>query len=161
MNKKQIDSPVGVLEIAEENDAIIYIKFLDEPSEIKEDSSYYLDKCITQLNEYFEGKREVFDLKLNPDGTDFQKDVWKEVLKIPFGKRKSYLEIADAVGDPGAVRAVGNANGQNPVPVIIPCHRVVGASGKLTGYAGGLQRKEWLLKHELKYSKEEMQLDLF
>lgn len=113
------------------------------------------------MNKYFSGKLFLFDLKLNPSGTDFQKNVWKEVLKIPFGSTKTYQEIADAVGDPGAGRAVGNANSHNPIPIIIPCHRVVGANGKLTGYAGGIDKKDWLIQHELKLSNKEMQLGLF
>lgn len=161
MNMTHINSPVGILEIAEENNTIIYIKYLDEPINIKEDKSYYLTKCISQINEYFGGKRTGFDLKLSPEGTDFQKDVWKELLKIPYGETKTYQEIANAIGDPGASRAVGNANNKNPIPIIIPCHRVVGVDGKLTGYAGGIHRKEWLLKHELTYSNAEMQLGLF
>lgn len=161
MSKIQINSPVGILEIAEENNAIIYIKFLDEFTVIKEDTSYYLSKCISQLNEYFDGKRNNFDLKLKPEGTDFQKDVWKELLKIPYAETRSYQQIANAIGDPGASRAIGNANNKNPIPILIPCHRVVGADGKLTGYAGGMQRKEWLLNHELTYSNAEMQLGLF
>lgn len=161
MNKAIINSPIGYLEIAEENNAIIYINFLDQLIELEEYSSYYLKKCIEQLNYYFSGKSKGFDLKLNPDGTDFQKDVWKEVMKIPYGSTKTYQEIAHAVGDPGAVRSVGNANAHNPLPILIPCHRVVGASGKLTGYIGGLARKNWLLNHELTFSNKEMQLGLF
>lgn len=161
MNRAVLKSPVGYLEIAEENNTIIYIHFIDQFVEIEENNSFYLRKCIEQLNNYFLGKLLIFDLKLNPSGTDFQKNIWKEVSKIPFGSTKTYQEIADAVGDPGAVRAVGNANSHNPIPIIIPCHRVVGSNGKLTGYAGGIDKKDWLLQHELKFSKKEMQLGLF
>lgn len=161
MSKIQINSPLGILEIAEENNTIIYIKFIEQFTVIKEDTSYYLSKCIAQLNEYFDGKRNSFDLKLNPEGTDFQKEVWKELLKIPYGETRTYQQIANAIGDPGASRAVGNANNKNPIPIIIPCHRVLSSDGKLTGYAGGIQRKEWLLNHELRYSNAEMQLGLF
>ena len=161
MSKIQINSPLGILEIAEENNTIIYIKFIEQFTIIKEDTSYYLSKCIAQLNEYFDGKRNSFDLKLNPEGTDFQKEVWKELLKIPYGETRTYQQIANAIGDPGASRAVGNANNKNPIPIIIPCHRVLSSDGKLTGYAGGIQRKEWLLNHELRYSNAEMQLGLF
>lgn len=161
MSKIQINSPLGILEIAEENNTIIYIKFIEQFTVIKEDTSYYLSKCIAQLNEYFDGKRNNFDLKLNPEGTDFQKEVWKELLKIPYGETRTYQQIANAIGDPGASRAVGNANNKNPIPIIIPCHRVLSSDGKLTGYAGGIQRKEWLLNHELRYSNAEMQLGLF
>ncbi len=161
MNRAILKSPVGYLEIAEENNAIIYIHFIDQYIETEENNSFYLRKCIDQLNKYFSGKLFLFDLKLNPSGTDFQKNVWKEVLKIPFGSTKTYQEIADEVGDPGAGRAVGNANSHNPIPIIIPCHRVVGANGKLTGYAGGIDKKDWLIQHELKLSNKEMQLGLF
>lgn len=161
MNRAILNSPVGYLEIVENNDAIIKINYLEEHVLIEENKSYYLNKTIAQINEYFKGKRKQFDLKLKPEGTDFQKEVWKEVLKIPFGETKSYQEIADTLGDPGAVRAVGNANGHNPIPILIPCHRVIGSDGKLTGYSGGISRKEWLLKHELTFSDTEMQLGLF
>ncbi|WKZ68046.1 MAG: methylated-DNA--[protein]-cysteine S-methyltransferase [Melioribacteraceae bacterium] len=161
MNRAILNSPVGYLEIVENNDAIIKINYLEEHVIIKENKLYYLNKTIAQINEYFKGKRKQFDLKLKPEGTDFQKEVWKEVLKIPFGETRSYQEIADNLGDPGAVRAVGNANGHNPIPILIPCHRVIGSDGKLTGYSGGISRKEWLLKHELTFSDAEMQLGLF
>jgi methylated-DNA-[protein]-cysteine S-methyltransferase len=161
MSKIQINSPLGILEISEENNTIIYIKYIEQFAVIKEDTSYYLSKCISQLNEYFDGKRNSFDLKLNPDGTDFQKEVWKELLKIPYGETRTYQQIANAIGDPGASRAVGNANNKNPIPIIIPCHRVLSSDGKLTGYAGGIHRKEWLLNHERTYSNVEMQLGLF
>lgn len=161
MNRAILKSPIGYLEVLENNDTIIKINYLDDLVILDENKSYYLNKTIAQLREYFEGKRMQFDLKLKPEGTDFQKDVWKEVLKIPYGKTKSYQEIADALGDPGAVRAIGNANGHNPIPILIPCHRVIGSDGKLTGYSGGISRKEWLLKHELTFSDAEMQLGLF
>lgn len=161
MNTAIISTPVGLLEITEDNNAIIKLSYIYEENIKKEINSYYLNKSIAQINEYFEGKRTSFDLKLNPEGTDFQIDVWKEVQKIPYGKTKTYLEIAKAIGDPGAARAVGNANNKNPIPILIPCHRVVEANGNLTGYAGGIKRKDWLLHHELKHSKSEMQLYLF
>ena len=161
MNIGYYDSPVGMLEIAEEHNAIKYIKYMNSNADKETNYTDYIRKIIAQLEEYFCGGRKVFDLKLNPEGTDFQSDVWKELLKIPFGKNKTYQQIADDIGDPGAARAVGNANNKNPIAIVIPCHRVVGASGNLTGYAGGLSKKDWLLKHELKYSDAEMQLDLF
>ncbi|MDZ7763080.1 MAG: methylated-DNA--[protein]-cysteine S-methyltransferase [Melioribacteraceae bacterium] len=129
MNSTQIETPIGKIEITEDNNTLIKLKYSDELQILKENKSYYLNKSIVQINEYFEGKRTSFDLKLNPGGTDFQIEVWKEVLKIPYGKTKTYLEIAKAIGDPGAARAVGNANNKNPIPILIPCHRVVGANG--------------------------------
>jgi methylated-DNA-[protein]-cysteine S-methyltransferase len=108
----------------------------------------YLFEVFNQLNEYFSGSRKKFDLPLDIDGTEFQKKVWNELKKIPYGKTKSYKYIAEKLGDVKAIRAVGKANGQNPVPILIPCHRVIGSNGKLTGYAGGLDIKEKLLKIE-------------
>ena len=107
-----------------------------------------LEDCVIQLNEYFEGARTQFDLKLNPEGTDFQKKVWKQLEQIPYGKTISYLELSKQLGDVKAIRAVANANGKNPLWIIVPCHRVIGTDGSLTGYAGGLHRKQWLLQHE-------------
>ena len=101
-----------------------------------------------EVNEYFDGKREVFTLDLNPEGTDFQKKVWDALLTIPFGKTTSYLELSKTLGDVKAIRAVAAANGKNPLWIIVPCHRVIGSDGSLTGYAGGLHRKQWLLEHE-------------
>lgn len=121
-----------------------------EASEIKSSQKIpdYLKETTQQLLEYFDGKRTDFDLKLNPEGTDFQKKVWKELSKIPFGKTVSYLDIAKRLGDPKAIRAAASANGKNPLWIIVPCHRVIGSDGSLTGYAGGLWRKKWLLEHE-------------
>ena len=113
-----------------------------------------LKECIEQLNEYFAGKRKVFDLPLNPQGTDFQKRVWAELQKIPYGKTVSYLDIARNIGDVNSTRAVGNANGKNKLNILIPCHRVIGINGKLTGYGGGLWRKQWLLELEMENSHE-------
>lgn len=161
MNVGFLHSPIGYLEIGEEDDSIIYIKFIDKPLVKKEDKSVYLNKCISQLNEYFNGARKVFDLKLNPKGTLFQQDTWKQVIRIPYGQTRTYQQVAEKIGDPGAARAVGNANNKNPIPIIIPCHRVIGAQGKLTGYGGGIDKKKWLLNLEMTYSNSEMQLDLF
>lgn len=104
-----------------------------------------------QLNEYFTGKRRKFDLPILMQGTNFQIKVWQRLIDIPYGETRSYSEIAVAIGKAGAARAVGNANNKNPLPVVIPCHRVVGSNNQLTGYAGGLWRQRWLLKHEAKY----------
>jgi methylated-DNA-[protein]-cysteine S-methyltransferase len=103
---------------------------------------------VVQLKEYFEGNRTDFQFKINPNGTDFQKKVWEELLNIPFGKTASYQEVTNNLGDPKAIRAVANANGKNPLWIVVPCHRVIGSDGSLTGYAGGLWRKKWLLDHE-------------
>ncbi|MCC7430216.1 methylated-DNA--[protein]-cysteine S-methyltransferase [bacterium] len=140
-------SEIGLLEITGSKEEIFAVDFVEKALE-KEKSNALLEDCKKQLDEYFRGKRKEFSLNLNPKGTDFQKKVWAELLKIPFGKVVSYLEIAKNIGDKNLTRAVGNANGKNPVAIIIPCHRVVGNSGKLVGYAGGLWRKKWLLEKE-------------
>ena len=113
-----------------------------------EDPDVHTESARTQLREYFEGLRDSFQLELEPEGTEFERSVWKELLEIPNGKTCSYGDIARGIGDAKASQAVGRANGKNPIAIVIPCHRVIGADKKLTGYAGGLERKEWLLKHE-------------
>jgi methylated-DNA-[protein]-cysteine S-methyltransferase len=107
-----------------------------------------LDRVEAQLDEYFAGKRTTFDLPLEPRGTDFQLSVWELLRKIPYGVTTSYGELARRLGEPKASRAVGAANGANPIPIIVPCHRVVGSKGELTGFGGGIERKRWLLEHE-------------
>jgi methylated-DNA-[protein]-cysteine S-methyltransferase len=107
-----------------------------------------IQNCITQLDEYFKGERKDFTIRINPAGTEFQGKVWNSLLKIPYGKTISYLEQAKQFGDEKAIRAIASANGKNPIPIIIPCHRVIGNNGSLTGYAGGILKKQWLLEHE-------------
>lgn len=149
-------SPVGVLEISCTFQGIVSIDFTEEAFQPEIGKASYkrirtsecLVECTRQLEEYFKGTRRVFDLELKLEGTDFQKKVWKALLDIPYGCTATYGEIAAGIGNPKASRAVGNANNKNRIPIIIPCHRVVGSNGKLTGYAGGLWRKEWLLSHE-------------
>jgi methylated-DNA-[protein]-cysteine S-methyltransferase len=119
-----------------------------------------LDAAERQLGEYFEGRLTAFDIPLSLDGTDFQRSVWGELVKIPFGERISYGELARRVGRPGSARAVGLANGRNPVSIIVPCHRVVGSDGTLTGYGGGLDRKAWLLDHEARQGPGQLALGL-
>ncbi|MFD1615911.1 methylated-DNA--[protein]-cysteine S-methyltransferase [Gelatiniphilus marinus] len=115
-----------------------------------------LEDCAIQLNEYFEGTRKQFNLNLNPKGTDFQQKVWKALQQIPYGKTLSYLELSKQLGHAKAIRAVANANGKNPLWIIVPCHRVIGSDGSLTGYAGGLHRKKWLLEHESPYKQQSL-----
>ncbi|MGB0916259.1 MAG: methylated-DNA--[protein]-cysteine S-methyltransferase [Flavobacteriales bacterium] len=142
-------SPIGWLEIVEEKEAIIEVKFFDDDSfSTSQNLEHVLKDCVQQLDEYFTGNRTEFNLPLNPAGTDFQKTVWAELQNIPFGKTVSYMDMAKRLGDPKVIRAAGTANGKNPIAVIIPCHRVIGSDGSLTGYAGGLKRKQWLLEHE-------------
>lgn len=149
-------SPIGNIEIKGSSKGISSLVFTDSANENKEISPLIIP-IIQQLDEYFKGTREEFTIDLDVSGTDFQKEVWKLLLEIPFGQTTSYLEIARRMGNPKTIRAVGNANGRNPVSIIIPCHRVIGTNKELTGYAGGLWRKKWLLEHEQKYR----QLSLF
>ncbi|MBG7629547.1 MAG: methylated-DNA--[protein]-cysteine S-methyltransferase [Bacteroidetes bacterium] len=121
---------------------------MDESVEIPEEIPACLQDCVQQLDEYFKGARTDFDLKLNPLGTDFQQKVWKELLKVPYGKTATYLEQSKKMGIVKAIRAVASANGKNPLWILIPCHRIIGSDGSLTGYAGGIWRKKWLLEHE-------------
>jgi len=107
-----------------------------------------IERAHEQLDEYFAGHRTQFDLPLSPEGTEFQRRVWDALARIPYGTTISYLDLAEAVGDRRAVRAVGGANGRNPLPIVLPCHRVIGADGSLTGFGGGIERKRWLLEHE-------------
>ena len=154
------NSPVGLIEISGTDNSITSLYFMDEEFNPEERSNPYIEKCVLQLDEYFNGKRKIFGLNLQPEGTDFQKRVWDELLKIPFGETRTYMEITKFLGDIKAIRAVANANGQNKISIIIPCHRVIGSDGSLTGYGGGLWRKKWLLEHEQNFSNTEKQLEL-
>jgi methylated-DNA-[protein]-cysteine S-methyltransferase len=139
--------PLGVVKIVGDASGISEISILDE-GEVSYSIPKDLEKAVIQLQEYFEGKRTHFDFKLNAKGTDFQQSVWQELLNIPFGKTLSYMELSKKIGDVKAIRAVAAANGKNPLWIVIPCHRVIGTDGSLTGYAGGLWRKKWLLELE-------------
>ncbi len=141
-------SPIGIIEITGNEEGIASLYFIDVKKEDSPVISPILKECLYQLDEYFKGIRKEFGLKLNPQGSEFQKKVWNQLLGVPFGKTTSYLQISKQIGDSSATRAVGNANGSNPISIIIPCHRIIGSNGKLTGYGGGLWRKEWLLNHE-------------
>ena len=145
---KIINSKVGYLHLTANDNALLSISFTDSRRFIKENTNSIIEETVAQLNEYFEGKRKYFTIKLSPKGTNFQKQVWNELLNIPYGKTASYSDVAIAIGNPKAVRAIGNANNKNPIPIIIPCHRVIGKNGKLVGYAGGLDIKKALLKLE-------------
>ena len=147
--KVYYSTEIGVLEIVSDEESVLAINFVENEGEATERPEI-LKKAYEQVVEYFEGKRKEFDLKLFFKGTDFQRKVWQELTRIPYGESVSYRNIAEAIGNEKAVRAVGSANGRNAIPIVVPCHRVIGSSGKLTGYAGGLWRKEWLLRHESK-----------
>ena len=143
-----LNSPIGTLEIKGDKNGLSAVHFLDSKKKSLSTIPKVLLPVVIQLQEYFEGNRTVFNLKLNPIGTSFQKKVWEQLVKIPFAKPVSYQEIANRLGNPKVIRAAASANGKNPIAIIIPCHRVIGSDGSLTGYAGGLQRKKWLLDHE-------------
>ncbi len=140
-------SKIGEIYITADNESILTVGFKDRKKFINKKNKI-ISITVKQLDEYFSGKRKVFDLPLNPAGTDFQKKVWKELQKIPYGQTRTYKEVASLIGNINAARAVGNANNRNPIAIIIPCHRVIGSNKKLTGYAGGLDKKANLLKLE-------------
>ncbi|MGB5666630.1 MAG: methylated-DNA--[protein]-cysteine S-methyltransferase [Maribacter sp.] len=148
MENAFIHTPIGIAKLEGDENGLSSITVLDEEITPSTVIPVILEDAVYQLNEYFEGKRELFSLSLNPDGTDFQKKVWKALQEIPYGKTISYLGLSKSLGDVKAIRAVAAANGKNPLWIVIPCHRVIGSDGSLTGYAGGLHRKKWLLDHE-------------
>lgn len=143
-----IKTPLGVAKIVGDVEGVSAITVLNSDEPLTDVIPESLEDAVYQLNEYFEGARTEFNLTLNPVGTEFQKKVWVELQNIPYGKSKSYLELAKALGDPNATRAAASANARNPLWIVVPCHRVIGTDGSLTGYAGGLHRKQWLLNHE-------------
>lgn len=157
-----LETPIGIAKITGDENGIAEISVLDKDDLSiqlrqaqfdKHDKSAdeipdCLKECVIQLKEYFNNTRKEFDLKLNPIGTDFQQKVWEELLNIPHGKTRNYMEQTKKLGDVKAIRAVASANGKNPLWIVIPCHRVIGSDGSLTGYAGGIWRKKWLLEHE-------------
>ncbi len=149
-------SPLGKLQIKASDSGIREVLFLDEKADIPQETSGILGECIQQLDEYFTGKRKKFSVLLDPEGTDFQKSIWKILSDIPHGQTVSYLDLALKAGGKNLTRAVGTANGSNKIAIIIPCHRVIGANGDLTGYAGGLWRKKWLLNFEQKERQPEL-----
>lgn len=144
------ESEIGLIKISADETSVLGLDFVDEKEKGASKDSEVLSETLKQIDEYFKGKRKEFNLNLFLDGTDFQKKVWRELMKIPYGEVVTYGKIAKSIGNDKASRAVGNANNKNKIGIIIPCHRVIGASGKLVGYAGGLWRKEWLLQHEKK-----------
>ena len=148
-----INSPLGVTKIVGDDQGIASVTVLNSEEKVTDIIPQELEDCVDQLKEYFQGERQQFNFQINPKGTEFQKRVWQKLLSIPFGKTTSYLELSKQLGDVKAIRAVANANGKNPLWIVVPCHRVIGSDGSLTGYAGGLQRKQWLLEHESPYKQ--------
>jgi len=171
----KIDTELGTMIMGAVEDGICLLEFSDRrmlnteykdlsryfKTTIEEGESHHFISLRKQLTEYFEGSRKEFSVPLSTPGTPFQKAVWKELMNIPFGTTRSYMEQSVALGKPESIRAVANANGMNRVSIIIPCHRVIGADGSLTGYGGGLKRKRWLLDHEKKFSGKAVELSLF
>ncbi|AMO20571.1 methylated-DNA--[protein]-cysteine S-methyltransferase [Flavobacterium columnare] len=142
-----IHSPLGIVKIEGNEEGIAGISIATE-GKLSDPIPKELLDAVNQLQEYFNGNRKEFSFSLNPEGTDFQKKVWNELLQIPFGKTISYLDLAKKLGDTKVIRAAASANGKNPLWIVVPCHRVIGTDGSLIGYAGGLWRKKWLLNHE-------------
>ena len=148
LDKFCFSSPIGWINIVAENRSVKEVSFVN--SFIEHDSSnVFLKEVEKEFEEYFNGQRKEFTFNCEPDGTDFQKKVWNELLNIPYGKTVSYLDMARKLGDEKVIRAAASANGKNPIAIVIPCHRVIGSDGSLTGYAGGMDKKEWLLSHEV------------
>jgi methylated-DNA-[protein]-cysteine S-methyltransferase len=147
-----MDSPIGVLQLCfNSNFELTKAIFREEGQSLPTANGFgikQIEYAVNQMEEFFKGERTSFDLNLSPEGTEFQKKVWKQLQEIPFGKTVTYQKIANQLGDPKVIRAAASANGKNPIAIIIPCHRVIGSDGSLTGYAGGLHRKKWLLEHE-------------
>ncbi|QFF97548.1 methylated-DNA--[protein]-cysteine S-methyltransferase [Psychrobacillus glaciei] len=149
-------TPIGVLEIIGTEEAIISIMFSDQDVVthlLTKDTPVVLQNCYHEMDEYFKGERHEFSFSYINTGTEFQKSVWNALTTIPYAETGSYKDIAVSIRKENAVRAVGSANGKNKLSIVIPCHRIIGSNGKLTGYAGGLWRKEWLLAHEQKFMK--------
>lgn len=150
-----LETPIGYLWISASDKGLTALAFKEfKPDSINQNK--ITEQAKGELTEYFAGQRQVFSVPLAAKGTDFQTQVWNTLSTIPFGKTCSYLDIATTIGNVKACRAVGAANGKNPIPVIVPCHRVIGANQKLTGFAGGLGRKAWLLKHENAFESKEI-----
>ena len=147
METVAINTPLGIAQITGDANGITKISVIDE-GDVSSEIPTGLQNAVTELNDYFQGKRTHFDFKLNPKGTEFQQKVWQALLEIPYGKTCSYMDLSKKLGDVKAIRAVASANGKNPLWIVVPCHRVIGTDGSLTGYAGGLWRKKWLLEHE-------------
>jgi O-6-methylguanine DNA methyltransferase len=175
INIIKIETPLGEMVAGATDGGVCLLEFNDRrmlPTEykdlkrllnttIEDGKNLHLENLKKQLKEYFEGRRKEFTVPLVTPGTDFQQSVWKELQHIQFGSTRSYQEQAIALNSPDSVRAVANANGMNRISILIPCHRVIGSDGRLTGYGGGLKRKKWLLDHEKKYSGKAIDLSLF
>ncbi len=145
--KQALETPIGLLEVTANGKGLTEVAFVDELKNGVQ-SNNHTEDAVQQLTEYFDGTRVSFSLNLAANGTDFQRSVWQALLTVPYGETTSYGEIARRIGKPKAMRAVGAANGRNPLAIVVPCHRIIGSSGKLVGYASGLPRKTFLLNLE-------------
>jgi methylated-DNA-[protein]-cysteine S-methyltransferase len=156
LQKLDYDSPIGIIEIIGTNEGICSILFADYEKAVNfrnDQTHQVLLDCYSQLDEYFKGVRYEFSFLYLYEGTSFQKEVWNALTRVPYAETGSYKDIAVSIGNEKAIRAVGSANGKNKLSIVVPCHRIIGSNGKLTGYAGGLWRKEWLLNHERSFKK--------
>ena len=157
METVYINSPLGITKIVGDENGVSVISVSDVGiNEVSPEIPEVLKEAVSQLEEYFDKKRTDFTFKLNPKGTEFQQKVWKSLLEIPYGKTVSYMDQTKKLGDVKAIRAVASANGKNPLWIVVPCHRVIGTNGSLTGYAGGLSRKKWLIEHENPTSQQSL-----
>jgi methylated-DNA-[protein]-cysteine S-methyltransferase len=155
-----LESPIGLIKVIAAEQYVVSVDFPGKRAD-DEDPAEVSRVCVDQLSEYFNCSRKMFDVPVRAKGSEFQVRVWEELMEVPFGTRTTYVELAQKLGDSKFTRAVGLANSRNRIKIIIPCHRVVGRDGKLTGYSGGLWRKHWLLKHESMVEGLTRQLDLF
>jgi methylated-DNA-[protein]-cysteine S-methyltransferase len=149
-----INSPLGFTKISGDINGIVSVTIVNTKEELSEEIPEAFLECVTQLKAYFKEERKTFNLKLNPEGTPFQKKGWKQLETVPYGKTISYFKLSKQLGDVKAIRAAANANAKNPLWIIVPCHRVLGSDGGLTGYTGGLYRKRWLRNHECEYKQQ-------
>lgn len=140
------DTPLGLMEITANDQAVLAIHFADQTKTVN--ANEMTDLAKTQMQQYYQGELKEFDMPMQPEGTEFQKSVWRALTTVDYGKTCSYADIANKINKPKAVRAVGSANGKNPMTIVVPCHRIIGSNGSLTGYASGVDRKAWLLNHE-------------
>ena len=151
-----LTSPLGTIQVSGDDNFVTEVKFVLQAGEESTALPKVIRECNTQLTEYLQGNRKDFDIALSQSGTDFQQRVWNQLQTIPFGKTISYLQLAKKLGDAKVIRAAGTANGKNNIAIIVPCHRVIGTNGSLTGYAGGLDKKKWLLELEAKHSGQQV-----
>lgn len=158
MDQLSIDTPLGPMMLEADDVGVTRVEFTSLENIPRSTTSTILNQCAQELHEYFTEKRMFFSVPLSLSGTEFQLKVWEKLQEIPYGKTTTYLKMARALGDEKSIRAAASANGKNPVSIIVPCHRVIGTNGDLVGYAGGLDKKKWLLEHEGAINKNQLQL---